>query len=183
MYPLYDWTWSDIWAAIHKNGWSYNAIYDAQYVAGISPMKMRVSNVHHETSVHSLFYMQEAEPKTWEKLTQRIAGIDMAGKLGSEDFWCPKELPHMFKSWTEYRDYLLEKLIDNPEWKKGMAAKFAKMDAQYIGCAGYSALPRVQIQSILTNDWELIKLINWENRPQQITHRKIQKGLLPPDAK
>src|SRR3990167_8304037 len=43
-YPLYDWSYSDIWKAIHANGWHYNAIYDAMYSYGVPVMKMRVSN-------------------------------------------------------------------------------------------------------------------------------------------
>ena len=58
MYPLYDWADSDIWKAIHDNGWHYNPVYDAMYAHGLSPRLMRVSNVHHETAVQSLFYLQ-----------------------------------------------------------------------------------------------------------------------------
>jgi predicted phosphoadenosine phosphosulfate sulfurtransferase len=80
----------------------------------MSVNNMRVSNVHHETSVHSLFYMQEVEPETYARLTQRIGGIDMAGKMGVADYFI-HELPFMFKDWAEYRDYLLDKLIEDLE--------------------------------------------------------------------
>jgi predicted phosphoadenosine phosphosulfate sulfurtransferase len=45
-YPIYDWAWNDVWAAIHKFGWPYNRIYDVQYQYGVPIRDMRVSNVH-----------------------------------------------------------------------------------------------------------------------------------------
>ena len=169
-YPIYDWSYTDVWKAIHENGWPYNKIYDAQYAYGIPINAMRVSNVHHETAVQSLFYMQELEPETYERLTQRIAGIDMAGKFGKRDYWV-SELPFMFKDWREYRDYLLEKLIDNEKWREGFRRTFARHDKMYLGEFTETTLCKLHVQSILTNDWEGIKMTNWERAPQQYAVR------------
>lgn len=174
MYPIYDWSYTDVWAAIHKNGWHYNAIYDAQYAHGVPVTKMRVSNVHHETAVGALFYMQEVEPETYERLTQRIGGIDTAGKMGLRDYF-PKQLPPMFGSWREYRDYLVEKLIANPEWKVSFAKEFAATDARYGDDFG-DALTKIQITSVLTNDWEFIKIKNYVDNPQFRVARLRQRG-------
>ena len=155
-YPLYDWSYTDIWKAICDNNWKYNRLYDVQFRYGIPGKQMRISNLHHETSVHSLFYAQEAEPETWDKITQRIEGIDCAGKMESKDFFCPDELPFMFKSWAEYRDYLLEKLIDNPRWKAKFKRKFKSLE--YLEDYIPEKLYRLEINAILTNDWEFVKL-------------------------
>ena len=173
-YPIYDWSYMDVWAAIHKNKWTYNAIYDAQYAYGIQVMDMRVSNVHHETAVESLFYIQEAEPETYAKLTQRIGGIDAAGKAGKADFFV-KELPFMFASWKEYRDFLLEKLITDEKWKEGFKKKFKKMEELYEDEIG-DKLHKVCITSILTNDWEHIKLSNFERSPSIYVIRRKKTG-------
>jgi predicted phosphoadenosine phosphosulfate sulfurtransferase len=173
-YPIYDWSYMDIWAAIHKNKWAYNAIYDAQYAYGISVMDMRVSNVHHETAVSNLFYMQEAEPETYVKLTQRIGGVDAACKAGEDDFFV-KDLPFMFSTWREYRDFLLEKLIIIPEWREGFAKKFKAMDDLYFEDIG-DKLHKVHISSILTNDWEHVKLSNFERSPPIYMIRKRKQG-------
>lgn len=175
-YPIYDWSHTDVWKAIHDGGWNYNTIYDAQYSYGMSTRNMRVSNVHHETSVHSLFYMQEVEPETYVKLTQRIEGIDMAGKMGKDDFFI-KKLPFMFKDWPEYRDFLLEKLIDNEEWKESWAKQFKRMDEFYGDSDIAESAYKVQINSILTNDWEHIKLQNFEIGPNAYNIRRAKKGL------
>jgi len=175
MYPIYDWSYTDVWAAIHKNGWPYNAIYDVQYAHGAKLNDMRVSNVHHETAVGHLFYMQEAEPETYARLTQRIAGVDMAGKMGEADFF-PDDLPFMFRDWREYRDYLLAKLIDNPDWRKKMSDAFARQEGIYTDMIGIDRLCRLHITSILTNDWELIKLGNFECTTKAVAFRKKLAG-------
>ena len=174
-YPIYDWSYTDVWKAIHDGGWPYNRIYDAQYAYGVPVRSMRVSNVHHETAVNSLFYMQELEPDTYERLAARISGIDMAGKMGKLDYF-PKELPFMFRDWREYRDYLLEKLIEDPEWLAGFRKRFAKQDRWYQPELG-DTLYKMQVKSILTNDWEGIKLKNYEDSPDalRIRNRKVGK--------
>lgn len=163
MYPLYDWSYLDIWKAILDNHWPYNRIYDLMFQRGVSVKDMRVSNVHHETAVTALFSLQELEPATYERLTQRIGGIDMAGKMGKDNYFV-KALPHMFTSWREYRDYLLEKLITNPEWKAGLQKKFAYQEEVWGPTFG-DKLSKLHIPSILTNDWEGIKLANFQRRP------------------
>lgn len=175
LYPIYDWSYTDVWKAIHDNQWPYNRIYDYQHNYGMNVKDMRVSNVHHETSVHSLFYMQEVEPETYVKLTQRIAGIDMAGKLGTADYFI-RELPFMFKDWAEYRDYLMEKLIEDEKWRTGFRREFARQEALYGDTAHADEMRRNQINSILTNDWEHIKLANWERRPQIYNIKRAKQG-------
>lgn len=173
-YPIYDWSYTDVWKAINDNDWKYNKIYDAQYQYGVKINDMRVSNLHHETAVASLYYMQEVEPETWVKLTSRLDGIDTAGKLTKEAFTVT-ELPFMFNDWAEYRDFLLEKLIVNDEWKKGFRKVFEKQDALYGEQMG-KKMYKAHISSILTNDWEHIKLLNFEQTADAIKIRKEAKG-------
>jgi len=173
-YPIYDWSYSDVWKAIHDNDWHYNAVYDAQYNYGVPLQNMRVSNVHHETAVGTLFYMQEIEGQTYQRLTQRIAGIDMAGKMGKADYF-PKELPFMFATWGEYRDFLLDKLIDNPDWKASFAKTFARHDEIYAETMG-AKMYKEHINAILTNDWEAVKLGNFERRPENIDLKRKWKA-------
>lgn len=172
-YPLYDWSYMDIWKAIHSHGWAYNRIYDAYYCYGVPVRNMRVSNVHHETAVHSLFHLQEIEPRTYERLTQRIAGIDMAGKLGKADFFV-RDLPPMFGGWREYRDFLLEKLISDESWKEGFRKTFKRQEEWYHDELG-DELFKVHVSSILTNDWEGVKLWNFEHSYTQTHIRKRKR--------
>lgn len=180
-YPIYDWSYLDVWKAIHENGWDYNNIYNKQYQYGVPVRDMRVSNLHHETAVKSLFHFQELEPETYERATQRVAGLDMAGKLGYADYFV-KELPFMFASWLEYRNYLLEKLITDEKWTERFTKEFARMDKKYDLLPNKDVMHKMQIQSILTNDWEMIKIHNWERAPEVDWYRKWRtRGLLPKD--
>jgi predicted phosphoadenosine phosphosulfate sulfurtransferase len=174
-YPIYDWSYTDVWKAIHDNKWSYNKIYDKQFQYGLPVCEMRVSNLHHETAVHSLFSLQEMEGDTYGRLTQRLCGVDMAAKMGDDDFFV-STLPFMFKDWREYRDYLLDKLITNEEWKKGFKKKFEWMENIWTDSLG-DKLFKAHINSILTNDWEFIKLNNLEKRPANAKVRQKKQYL------
>jgi len=145
---------------------------------------MRVSNYHHEAAVHAIFYLQEIEPETYAKATQRMSGIDTAGKAGKKDFFISK-LPFMFKNWQEYRDYLLENITEDVDLRKAFKARFKQMDEMYGSEVSLDALSQVQVQSIVTNDMDMVKLDNWERAPQNYNiRRKIQgKSWYDPKAK
>lgn len=150
-HPLYDWSYTDIWKAIHDNGWPYNRIYDLMFQRGENLRTMRVSNLHHETAVHQLWTLQELEPATYERLVARVEGIDMAGKFGAADYF-PKTLPFMFSTWREYRDHLLAKLVGD-DYRPKLAHIFMLHDRR---CPPEYEdwLARAQINSILMNDHE-----------------------------
>lgn len=159
-YPLYDWSYLDIWKAIHDNDWAYNKVYDYQYRYGLPVQEMRVSSLTHETAIKSLFYLQEVEPETYEAAVKRLGGIDTAGKMGGQGDFYIKDLPYMFKDWWEYRDYLVDNLLLEDQ-RERFHEKFKKMDDLYKEDIG-EGLARVQINSILTQDTAFTKLDNWE---------------------
>lgn len=171
-YPIFDWAWTDVWAAIHKNKWTYNRLYDAMYAYGVTILDMRVSNVHHETAVKALFWLQEIEPETYVRLTARIGGVDTAGKLQGDFF--QRRLPFMFSTWIAYRDYLLEKLIEERHRPK-FVKFFARQDRQYEGYLG-DKLYKAQVQSILANDYDCVKLKNFDNCGESVGVRRRLKA-------
>jgi predicted phosphoadenosine phosphosulfate sulfurtransferase len=157
-YPIYDWSYRDIWAYIAKNKIPYNKIYDIQYSHGLSALKMRVSNLHHESAVHSLIDAGEYEPDTWNKIQEMVAGSNSIKQL-PEAIHCPKELPYMFQDWREYRDFLVEKLVE-PQFKEKFITRFKLMDATYEQYEHNNSVYRIQITAILTNDIYFTKLSN-----------------------
>lgn len=171
MHPLYDWSYIDIWKAIHEHGWPYSRVYDQQYQRGIPVRQMRVSNVHHETAVQSLFYMAELEPDTWNRITSRLAGVDMAQKMGFEDY-IPRELPFMFFSWEQYRDYLLEKLIEDEDWRRRFRQWFQRI-AEDVPEKDQVTAAKVGVRAILINDWEGITLhAFWQTHARDRPNRR-----------
>jgi predicted phosphoadenosine phosphosulfate sulfurtransferase len=150
--PLYDWTTPDIWHAIAVNDWPYNRVYDALWRLGVPVRAIRVSSLTHELSIHALRTIEAVEPDTYARLIRRLPGIHAFTKLGN-DAWTIDELPAAFDSWREYRDYLLENLITNPDWRERMRRMF-EADDKNVGNLLGVRLYRAQIAAILTNDWE-----------------------------
>ena len=172
-HPIYDWTMSDVWKAIHDNGWPYSSHYDSMYRHGVAASKMRVSSLNHETSISMLFMLHEIEPDTYGKMTARLQGIDMAAKMNADDYF-PKKLPFMFSTWREYRDHLLRHLIDNVEWSEKFEKDFKKQDEMYHQSFG-DKLTKTQITSLLTNDWEGVKMKNFTASPDAAKIRKAKR--------
>jgi predicted phosphoadenosine phosphosulfate sulfurtransferase len=175
-YPIYDWSYTDVWKSIHDNKWSYSKVYDYFYQYGIPPIKMRVSNLHHETAVHQLFYLQEIERDTWNKLTKRLSGINQARHMTQADMFKAGKLPYMFNNWREYRDHLLENLVTDDKYKKKFIHKFKAMDEKYSVMKKIETMYKIQIATILAMDIDLTKIINWEQKPEAITYRRWKRG-------
>lgn len=145
-YPLYDWTFEDIWIYISKFNKKYNKIYDFMYAIGYDIDGMRVSNLIHEKSFKCLTRLPEFEPDTYNKLMDRIGGIHIAARYAKQDtIYNVKELPKRFKTWLEYRDFLLETTpLDK---KERFIKRFATQPKEEITYKG-------QCKQILLNDWE-----------------------------
>jgi predicted phosphoadenosine phosphosulfate sulfurtransferase len=168
-YPIYDWTLSDVWKYIHDNNLPYCKLYDYMYQNGVPIQNMRVSNVHHETAVIMLTFLQELEPETWDKISQRVSGVNAVNILG-DHYGKPKDLPFMFASWHEYRDYLLENLITDPERRETFRARFAHEDQRYSEEVA-EELVKTQIGGLMVNDYEGVKMTTF-----QAQHGKYAKG-------
>lgn len=174
MYPIYDWSYTDVWKAIHDHRWPYCRLYDYMYQYGIPVQQMRVSNVHHETAVKTLFFLQEIEGDTWNRVTERISGINTAGQL-QEKFMAPTVLPPMFKDWYEYRDYLIDKLIDDPEKQDYYRRTFKAHDERY-ELEVHPALLKTEISALLTNDYHGTKLSTFHANYGSFSKNRGAKG-------
>lgn len=169
-YPLYDWNFSDIWKFIYDNGIRYSRIYDYQWKKGMSISEIRVSSLIHEKSFKSLVELPEFEPKTYDRLTKRIKGIQV-GQLYGKD---PKllraqKLPKNYRSWMEYRDFLLQTYPD--ESKKWIFEKrfAAQLHNNYVA--------RQQCRQLILNDYENNLPVDNKEDPRMETLRKWREIL------
>lgn len=132
VFPIYDWNYSDVWKAIHANGWDYVDIYDKMYSLGISVDNMRVSSLIHENafSSQSSRLLAEIEPETWERLIVRCESMNDVRHVERDQVYHIKDLPPAYRNWREYRDDLLERLHgDKPEVRdKHMPRIFGHQD-------------------------------------------------------
>jgi predicted phosphoadenosine phosphosulfate sulfurtransferase len=135
---------------------------------------MRISNLHHETAIHQLFYMAEIEPDNYNKLCKRIKGIDSAVKSSKTGFFV-YELPFMFANWKDYRDYLLEKLIQDEGERKRYAEAFRQQEELYEAYLPEKMF-KVHVQTILANDISHTKLKNFDRSKECYEIRKQIKN-------
>ena len=159
-YPLYDWEIKDVWKFILDNNLPYNKHYDRMYQYGIPIGKMRVSNLHHETALASLYILQEFEPKIWSRVCSRLGGIHSAGVLGEKEFQV-KRLPFMFKSWREYRDFLMPKLIHDKDDQQVFLRAFKRSTIKFGNTTLEVEADKCLVQCILANDVYLTKYDNF----------------------
>jgi predicted phosphoadenosine phosphosulfate sulfurtransferase len=160
-YPIYDWSYTDVWHYIAINNIPYNKVYDLMYRKGIPARRMRVSNLTHESAVHGIQNVQDIDRDTWEDLVQRLDSANAIKHLRNDSLEAPKTLPFMFDSWREYRDYLLENLITDAEIREKMKKRFILADEKLVGTEFETDLYKEEILTILINDHFFTKLNNF----------------------
>lgn len=162
-YPIYDWTFDDVWTYIAKKKVNYNKLYDLMFNYGIPKQNMRVSNLHHETAYRTLFFLQEVERETYNKLCERLPGISTFSQMQEDVF--PKQLPEMFSTWKEYRDYLLNTLV-RPDLRKEFQKRWKNQDGE--------EFYQEHVVEIMVNDWTGTKNGNFMSRRDLV--KKIDDG-------
>ena len=146
-YPIFDWTFGDVWKYIQDNGLIYNVHYDRMFAKhGVNIRNMRVSCLIHEKSFHCLADLQEFEPETYDRLVKRLAGVHCAALYVGEDYvFSANKLPDGFATWRAFRDYLLETTpLDRVD---RFRKRFAGQETDEETC-------RLQAKQVLINDWE-----------------------------
>ena len=140
-YPIIDWKYTDVWKYLVENNFKYNRIYDKMYMLG-------VSNLVHEKAFRCLTDLQELEPDTYDKLERRLQGVHTAAIYGKENLmYSIRELPSQFKSWKEYKDFLLESI--HPDLKKLFRFQWSRFgDTDDVRACKY------MVKRILLCDWE-----------------------------
>ena len=176
-YPIYDWSYTDVWKYIHDNNIKYNEVYNEMYRHGVKVNDMRISNLHHETAIQALLLVQEIEPETWLKIVDRIDGANTIKHIKKNSFVCPKELPYMFKDWEEYALHLAKNIVQEDIYRDQLMKKINDLRELY---SGNDMIVRgfwtTIINTILSSDWDFTKLKNWEINGDAYTYRKFRKG-------
>lgn len=175
-YPIYDWSYTDVWKYIYENGIEYNKVYDGMYRHGVKIHNMRISNLHHETAIQVLLLVQEIEPKTWNKVVDRIDGVSSIKHIKLNSFTCPSTLPYMFADWEEYAYYLVENLMQDEKNKINLLKKIESKKGIYDGENIKDEFWRTILNTILSSDWDFTKITNFELRPHVYNYRKYKKG-------
>ena len=171
-YPIIDWKYKDVWKYLIEGGFKYNKIYDKMYMLGHDIRTLRVSNLIHEKAFRCLSDLQELEPETYERLEERLQGVHTAAIYAKENLmYSIKELPERFKTWKQYKDFLLDHI--HPDLSKLFRYQWSRFgDTDDVGACKY------MVKRILLCDWE--GNITW-NRDYEFNYTKeqlLQKNIL-----
>lgn len=181
-YPLYDWSYSDIWKYIFDKKVSYCKIYDFFYRHGKKVHDMRISNLHHETAIQDLLWVQEIEPKLWEKLSKRIDGADSIKQLQKNSFTAPKKLPYMFRDWEEYAMHLAKHVVQDDDNRELLMKEIEKYRKYMINDFVKVDLYRKVVDTILSSDWDFTKLTNFSTGYNFYTLKLFVDGKMTQDV-
>lgn len=111
VYPIYDWETEDIWGAVAQLDLSFNKIYEMMYKNGVTIHQQRLCQPFGFDQRVGLDQFKALEPDTWEKLLNRVSGVNMG------NIYCRTELLGHIKTskpkhmtWEEYTVFLLESI-------------------------------------------------------------------------
>lgn len=145
-YPIYDWTFEDVWLYFHRESVPYNKVYDWLWQMGKRIPECRVSNLIHENAFECLTLLQEFEPDTYSALVDRLGGVAVAARYARESsVFQTHKRPSAFKTWAAYRDFLLTTIPG--ELADIFRKRFGRQQTT-------EAVHRQQVRQIVTNDWE-----------------------------
>lgn len=152
-WPIYDWQDQDVWVCIARNDLAYNRIYDFFYRYGIVGRGMRVSSLIHEGGWQSVQMLQEMEPETYDRFLKRVHGTSAFAHFERREIM-PRTLPAAFKDWREYRDYLLEHLIE-PRYREQFRKRFARPSLNTPDVNGSrDRWYQIHVREIMINDFD-----------------------------
>jgi len=77
VFPIYDWSDSDIWVFHNKTALPHNNLYDLMYQAGLPLKNMRICEPYGSEQRQGLWLYHIIEPESWGKLVARVSGANM----------------------------------------------------------------------------------------------------------
>lgn len=170
MYPLYDWNFHDVWKYIYDTRVRYSKIYDYMYKKGMGIQEIRVSSLIHEKSFKALVELPEFEPGTYNRLLKRVKGISVGNLYGKDSKMLRvQKLPKNYKTWQEYRDFLLNTYPDASR-KDIFVKRFNKQ-------LNNSYVARQQCRQLVLNDYENNLPIENKPDPREATIKKWRELL------
>ena len=171
VYPIYDWSGSDIWVYHGKNpGKRYNRLYDMMHRAGLPMGLMRICQPYGDDQRRGLWLFHLIEPQTWAKVVARVNGAN-GGALYIQEWGningyrgITKPPGHTWKSFAELlvnsmpektREHYRNKIILFEKWwqEKGYQNGIPDEAAYEMEAARRAPSWRRVCKSLLRNDY------------------------------
>lgn len=112
VYPIYDWSVKDVWTAVGKFGWDYNATYEVFEMLGLPRHNQRIAPPFGEEPRAQLWLWARAYPELWEKMCRRVPGVQAAARYARTELYSAgKEQPplHGAAEWRAWIRKLIER--------------------------------------------------------------------------
>lgn len=87
VYPVYDWSQTDVWTAPAEFGWDYNATYDIMEMAGMPPFNQRCAPPFGEEPSQNLWHWACCFPDIWERMCDRVPGAAAAARYSRSELY------------------------------------------------------------------------------------------------
>jgi predicted phosphoadenosine phosphosulfate sulfurtransferase len=118
-YPIYDWSFGDVWTYISRNKVPYAPVYDMMFKAGLYKRNMRISQSFCDVSKQGIPIIRMIEPESFERFMNRVAGMNSLTHI---------DLSEVLKKAREVdTDFLLQLYPESV--RRGIERKLDKSDA------------------------------------------------------
>jgi predicted phosphoadenosine phosphosulfate sulfurtransferase len=123
-YPIYDWTWGDVWHAPYRLGWDYNRTYDVHRAAGISTGQSRVAPPFGEQPFRKLWVWKVCWPHLWDRMVARVPGAATGLRYANSELYLGKSSTgdgrltgESWREWVTRRHGELDPSVRDEVWK------------------------------------------------------------------
>lgn len=135
------------------------------YQNGADIRSMRVSALYAVPTMKSADSIHALEPDTWSKLQDRMKGLTAFASLRRYGNFMSRDLPPAFESWLDYRDYLLDHLVEDEAQRSRYLKLFgdaSRGDAFWLRTPFEEEYLKQCVQLIVTNDnWPDASMAQW----------------------
>lgn len=126
VYPIYDWSVTDIWTATGQLGWDYNEMYDLMEMRGVPAAEQRIGTPMGGEAIRDLAEWAESQPELWDKMVDRIPGAATAARYSRTELYSFKDAPEKPEglTWIQF----LRQIVDSHDAEGFRTSTYGKLD-------------------------------------------------------
>lgn len=128
-FPIYDWSSTDVWLAVHKFGWDYNRTYDMfnQTKLYKKYLTQRVCPPYGEEPLRGLWVYAECFPEMWHKMLVRVPGVATAWRYANTELYSNATSKPDGITWEKYLEVVVDSYAEEKKVVQSNIAAYARM--------------------------------------------------------
>lgn len=164
LYPIYDWTVSDIWKAIKDNHWDYNEAYDVLMKMGISAEQQRIALIAMTPmGVPNLQLAAKAWPRWFDRVCERLPGVHSVVNYGD------RALLPIRRAGENWEDCFKRTCIETaPTWIKSRSIFAMKYLLSKHSNHSESNFPEVEKCRVCKASWKIMAEVMYTGDPFKV---------------